>query len=205
MPRLSKRVKALVTENMRSIILETSEKIIVRDGLEKLSIKQMAKEAEISPGSVYNYFKNKDEIISGIMRSAFHGLVNSMEEISGMDLPANEKLHKMALYIFEVFPRVYRLHEVLGHRQRHSKTSNGEEHPGHMKLMDILAGAIKQGVEDGDFIDCDPQFSAVAFWGMILEIKMNPGRLFFDAEPVELTEKVMKTFLQGIRKRSDRE
>ena len=198
MPRLSKRVKALVTENMRSIILETSEKIIIRDGLDKLSIKQLAEEAGISTGSIYSYFKNKEEIISGIMRTTFQNLLGNLKKISNMDSSASEKLYKMAFFMFEAFPRVRRLHEALRHRQ-YPAHNNGMKHPGHKKLMDILTGTIKQGIKDGDFTDCDPEFSALAFWGIILEIQMNPGRLFSDTKPEVLADKVMKTLLRGIR------
>ena len=202
MPKLSSRMKALVTENMRSIILQTSENIIIRDGLDGLSIKQMAKEAEISAGSVYNYFKNKDEIVDGILRRTFENLMRNLKSISEQDLSAAEKLYKMAYFMFDDFPRVRKLYEALMHSPPQKKKEKGKN--SFIELVNLYSKTIEQGVADGEFYVNNSKFSALAFMGIIRELQMNPGGLFFEEKPEFLADKVLEIFLEGIRSNNER-
>ena len=59
MPKLTKKVKDLLTENMRLEIASACERIILTDGLEALTVEKIAKEASVAAGSIYNYFKNQ--------------------------------------------------------------------------------------------------------------------------------------------------
>ena len=62
-------------------LIDVAEKILVRDGLEKLNIRRLAKECNISVGCMYNYFPSKAELIFAVIerfwdtvihKSAFH-------------------------------------------------------------------------------------------------------------------------------------
>lgn len=50
----------------KELIIDTARKIIVRDGLFDASIGKIAKEANIPVGSVYTYFKSKEDLINDI-------------------------------------------------------------------------------------------------------------------------------------------
>ncbi len=52
-------------------ILDAAFKLIVKNGYESTSIAQIAKEANISKGLVYNYFESKEEILKSLVLSAF--------------------------------------------------------------------------------------------------------------------------------------
>ena len=53
----------------RDAILESSRKIILKDGLEALSIRAVASQSGISIGSVYNYFTSKSDLLCAAIRS----------------------------------------------------------------------------------------------------------------------------------------
>jgi len=48
------------------LILDTSQQILQHEGLQSLTMDRVAAEIEYSKGTVYNHFKSKEEIISGI-------------------------------------------------------------------------------------------------------------------------------------------
>ncbi|MDD5698872.1 MAG: TetR/AcrR family transcriptional regulator [Victivallaceae bacterium] len=197
MAKLSEKMKALVSENMRHVILETSERIIIRDGLDNLTMKQLAEEAEISAGSIYNYFQNKEEIVSGIMDRAFERLLDSLEAIAGRPLPAADKLRAMAVFMFGDFPQVRKLHEALMHRLPPPDRKNLRNR--HRRLLDILTGTIRQGIEAGEFSVCEPVLAASAFLGIIRELQFDPGEMFSGLEPELLAEKAAGIYLSGIK------
>lgn len=52
-----------ITE-MRNLILNAAKDIISNEGIEKLSIRKIAKKIEYSPSIIYHYFKDKDDIVT---------------------------------------------------------------------------------------------------------------------------------------------
>jgi len=57
------------------LILDTAKKILHKEGLANLTMDRVAAEIEYSKGTVYNHFKNKEEIISGISCRCMSNLI----------------------------------------------------------------------------------------------------------------------------------
>ncbi len=56
-----------VIEARRAQILEAAIAVIAEQGFQHTSIKQIAARAEVADGTIYNYFKNKDDILTAII------------------------------------------------------------------------------------------------------------------------------------------
>ncbi len=56
--------KYLDMANKRDQILRSAEKIIALEGVQNLSMQKLADDAEVAAGTIYRYFKGKDELIS---------------------------------------------------------------------------------------------------------------------------------------------
>lgn len=50
-------------------LLQTAWDIVFQEGLDKLSIRYLAKQADVAIGSVYNYFPSKDELVLEIVEN----------------------------------------------------------------------------------------------------------------------------------------
>ncbi len=50
--------------NKRDQILRSAEKIIALERVQNLSMQKLADDAEVAAGTIYRYFKSKDELIS---------------------------------------------------------------------------------------------------------------------------------------------
>lgn len=59
--------QAQMAEARRSQILDAAVAVISEQGFHKTTIKQIARQAGIADGTIYNYFKNKDDILMGII------------------------------------------------------------------------------------------------------------------------------------------
>lgn len=193
MPKLSKKVKDILTENMRREISGACERILLRDGLESLTVEKIAKEASVAAGSIYNYFKNKDEIIKAVMENCFLELLEKIREISGKDIPADRKLHEVALFMYEDFPRVRRLHELTMHK--HKMPDKKEIRGGHLQLLDLLGGIFMEGAAQGIMTVVDARFSASAFLGVIREIQFDPADEFVSLPPLSKSEMTVALFV----------
>lgn len=59
--------QAQMVKARRAQILEAAIAVISENGFQKTTIKQIAKQAGIADGTIYNYFKNKEAILMGII------------------------------------------------------------------------------------------------------------------------------------------
>ena len=58
--------KAKRIERMRGIIMDAAVKIVAEKGFKHTTTKEIAQVADIAEGTLYNYFKNKDDILMSI-------------------------------------------------------------------------------------------------------------------------------------------
>jgi len=67
MSRITKKHDVYHHENLKEDILNTAQKIYLSEGLEKLTVRSIAKILEVSPMAFYHYFKSLDELIDTLI------------------------------------------------------------------------------------------------------------------------------------------
>jgi AcrR family transcriptional regulator len=83
-------------EAMRELIIATAKEIIAKEGLDNLSIRKIARKIEYSPSVIYNYFKDKEELVNTIMRSGYMKIINAVSASDLENLSPREKLAEMS-------------------------------------------------------------------------------------------------------------
>jgi AcrR family transcriptional regulator len=76
----------------REQILVAARACFLRKGLHNTSMQDLIKEAGLSVGAVYRYFKSKDEIIAAIAGGVVGGISRRIDEIATEQLPLFESL-----------------------------------------------------------------------------------------------------------------
>lgn len=94
-PRTSSQFEEL-REQSRSKILDAALKLFGQKGYESTSISQIAKEAGVSKGLMYNYFHSKEDLINAIMTQAFE-----VGQKMAMDMMKAETAQDKIRYIIE--------------------------------------------------------------------------------------------------------
>lgn len=89
--------QAVKTANTRESILDATDKLLARYGYKKMTIDDIANEVGIGKGSIYLHFKSKEEIALSHVDRIIERLCVRLEEISGEDSTAIERLRKMVL------------------------------------------------------------------------------------------------------------
>jgi AcrR family transcriptional regulator len=81
--------------------------IIVKDGYNNLSIRKLSKKLDISPSTIYNYFKNSDEIYIYVLNKGFEMLFNELKKAYDAHSDPVEKLKLVcrAFFSFSVRER----------------------------------------------------------------------------------------------------
>jgi AcrR family transcriptional regulator len=136
-------------EELRELILKEATQMFLREGYEKTSMRKIAKRVEYSVGTLYLYYKNKDELLYAVQGVAFNHFLNYMKPLLDIEHPV-ERLKKMGeIYLFFSLqnPDYYDLMFVI--ESPMNAVEEGESWRKGEQLFNTLRGTIKDCVDQG--------------------------------------------------------
>jgi len=68
-------------QGMRIAILEAATKIIIQEGYEKLSMRKIADAIQYTPTTLYNYYKDKAQILDGISQEVYTKIISIIKRV----------------------------------------------------------------------------------------------------------------------------
>lgn len=183
-------------------------RVIARKGMAAATVQEIADEAGVAKGTIYLYFRDRDELIEKTFDDAMTQLIARIDAVLDQDLPFDEKIHSIMAAKFAFFSenreffRLYlslRVPEGPAPRQRRQKRTC---QPQYRARAEKLASVLKQAMERGEVRQLDPYrialFIIEGSTAVILE------RLTEDSSPAEAAdvELIAGLVLDGVRKRS---
>lgn len=81
-----------VSEERRPQIVEAALQVFLRKGYRKATMPDVAREAGLSIGGVYWYFKSKDEIVMDILGQVFQSDLDDLNQLLSSDAPTAERV-----------------------------------------------------------------------------------------------------------------
>lgn len=93
MPRVASHARAQLEDVRRTQILEAAARVFARKGFDRATITEIAQAAGLSEGSIYNYFRSKEELLVHIPRQLVQpALMPLGAEAAPRDLDAVEQM-----------------------------------------------------------------------------------------------------------------
>jgi AcrR family transcriptional regulator len=89
------RTTRLDTEERKAQVLQIATNVFYRDGYEKASLREIAQKAAITKAAIYHHFKNKEEILFGVILHHSSELISDLKEISQKEGDPVEELREM--------------------------------------------------------------------------------------------------------------
>ncbi len=142
-------------EQRRNDILDAAEKVFFARGINLATMDEVANDAELSKGTLYLYFKSKEELYSGITCRALTLLKSMFEEAVQKNKTGIEKVSAIG----EAYYRYSQKYADYFHMILHYETSqldNPEQqefmrecHRYGQEVMKVVADAVSAGIEDG--------------------------------------------------------
>lgn len=83
----TKERKAKEKEDLKSLISKAAKKLFVEKGIEQTTIRNIANEIDYSVGTVYLYFKDKNDIFHNLHSQGFNMLFSQMQPLSNVQNP----------------------------------------------------------------------------------------------------------------------
>lgn len=137
-------------DDTRDRILEAARGAFVSLGYDATSIREVARRAGISHGTIYLYFRDKDDLLFQVAEDEFGGLLSRLRVLPRTQDPIqrlSEALRELGRYGFE-FPYQYEL--IMGHRPpSFSPPSGARFGPLAEQVSNFLADLIREGQKRG--------------------------------------------------------
>jgi AcrR family transcriptional regulator len=86
-------------EHMRRLILDAAREIFLEKGYYQASIRNIADKIEYSPGTIYLYFKEKDDIFHELHNEAFSQLLQQMAPLRAVQNPFERLIAMGRIYM----------------------------------------------------------------------------------------------------------
>ncbi len=161
-------------ERRRQQIMVAAKRVFSEKGLNKATMEDIAKEAELSPGTLYLYFKNKDELFSSLSIRILQYLNIRLEHITATD--AEKKPADRIEALKEAMYDVYEFDPVMLINMFHLQSSETLKNLSPELLENIkelsqssiqtTAKLFQRGIEAGEFIDEHPVALAGIAWAI---------------------------------------
>lgn len=198
-------------ERRRQQIMVAAKRVFSEKGFNKATMEDIAQEAELSPGTLYLYFKNKEELYASLSLRILQYLLLRVEHVieeKGADTEAKIKLLMDAMYdVYEFDPLII---INMFHLQSSETLKNlspellTEIKTLSRKSLGSIAKIFQDGVDDGLFIDHHPVALADTFWSLFSGVVLwLTSKKLIDKDKDYLKETLslaFEIFYRGIKK-----
>jgi len=165
MPRQSDKRKAIVTEVMREAIFEAAASVLCQHGISGTTMHRVAEAANLTKSNLYNYFRDKDELLQFFNTRLVQPFLEAIEEISKSDLPALQKLEKILRAMREYSFRLKGLIRLIREGDRESEIRKNIR----PRIVKIFTAIFEQGIREGVFRSHNPEHTGRILHGALAE------------------------------------
>ncbi len=154
-------------DEIRQKIFDAASQMIITEGYEKLSVRKIAEKIQYSPGVIYNYFKDKNEIIRLIIAENHQRICDHIKELRLDAMEPRDALYKgltTFAWLMLENPQHYRAIMLSGM----DLTPFEEEVPKTKSIMELLIHTLENGMQQEVFCKSDAKITAVLLIASIL-------------------------------------
>jgi TetR/AcrR family transcriptional regulator, fatty acid metabolism regulator protein len=188
----------------RERILEAAVKVFAAEGFYNAKVAQIAQEAGVADGTIYLYFKSKDDLLISLFEHRMEDINAHLREELSRAVSAEDKLRAVVrLHLGLVQENRHMAEVICVELRQSSKFIKEYANPKFGEFLRLIAGAIAEGQKSGELrSDVDPALIARALFGALDEISL--AWLVKGKDRIDLpraTEQMSSLIIEGLRKK----
>ena len=198
MPRLAREKKVAMEGITKDAIFQAAYEILMEGSWQDFTMEHLAKKTGVAKGTVYNYFKDKSDVIRFIILRTSEPMRKKIADLDYEKGDPRELLGRiLELLLKDLFENrlgVSAVGKALGDSPR---SLSGENDP-FVEVRRSIFLALRRGIDEGFFKRCDPSVAAEGIQSLI----MGMGRRISSGELVGMDESLpaflKETILAGL-------
>jgi AcrR family transcriptional regulator len=185
----------------KKLILEAATKSFTIFGYKATTMSQIAKQANVGKGTIYTFFKNKEELFDEIIDD----LINEMKYIAEKSIKDEdsfiEKAHKGISSIMD-FHKEHDLTIKLLQEQKEIGTNAVNEALNRFQnaIISYISKKIEEAIEKNEIVNCDPEMTALVMFRLYTTLTIDWEKNHDPLSPEQLTELYHLYILNGLSK-----
>jgi len=198
-------------ERRRQQIMVAAKRVFSERGFNKATMEDIAQEAELSPGTLYLYFKNKEELYASLSLRILQYLLIRVEHVNDeKEAGPVEKLDSLMEAMYDVYEFDPLIIINMFHLQSSETLKNlspelmAEIKVLSRKSLSSISKIFQEGVDQGLFIDRHPVALSDTFWSLFSGIVLwLTSKKIIDQEKDYLKQTLdiaFEIFRRGLRK-----
>jgi len=208
MARLVQKKKAVVEAMMRESLFVAARRLLEEEGWRGATMERLAQEVGVSKGTVYNYFRDKREILCFVMERNTEELRHFVESI---DLEEEDPGEILSRVLEEAFRGLYRNRRVIAaavqayHEDAELRREDFDFREDPLwEVRLFVRKVIARGVEAGSFRPVDPVLTEAVINAVTVGLARQFSLEMLDVPGDDFAASVKDLILQGLCPREDR-
>ncbi|MFW6051927.1 MAG: TetR/AcrR family transcriptional regulator [Myxococcota bacterium] len=189
-------------KDKRERILKAAIRVFARKGFYATRVSEIAKAAGVADGTIYLYFKNKDDVLVSIFEDRIGQLNRILREEAAREGPVEDKIRRIVELQLGLLEEQRDLAEVVTVNLRQSsRLLKQYATPLFIEYLQVIADIIVEGQKQGVLrAEVNPRIAARALWGALdgLALTWAMG----DPDPAALRKAAQQfahVFLDGLK------
>ena len=176
--------------NIREKIVKSAVGLFIQQGVDKTTTKQIATQASVAEGSIYRYFRSKDELAWQVFKHYHQYLAYQLQASAEQELNLKQKINSLVGCFLKMADEdwlMFRYYLTSQHTyiERVSKDM--------LTPFQVLTSVVEHGIEAGDIKVADKNVLTAMLMGAVHQIAINKiysrisGELYVHCEQVTNT------------------
>lgn len=192
-------------QKRRDQILDAAKTLVLEKGVFSVSVQQIAEASELSVGTIYLYFRSKEEIFAALQEDILTLLYEKIQTAAGLGGSCREKLVNIVEAYRDFSVRQKQYFDVINyflspsdiifpHELKHEIDLHGN------KILSLVSGVIEEGITSGEFARVNSHRCSIILWGTIhglIQLRKMGNTMFKDESFEDLYAYSAECFING--------
>jgi AcrR family transcriptional regulator len=175
-------------------ILAAAARLFACHRFHEARMEDIAAAAEVGKGTLYRYFKDKDELYQALLDRAAQEITARLQEAVAQEEGARQRLEAIVGVVVDYFDEQPHLFDLIGHAEAMSRLDAlSRWQKARDEFTRLTRQIFDEGRASGEFNVADPEFGLLMLGGGMRSVMRFGPR----PRPADLVHRIVDTFLHG--------
>ena len=195
-------------EARKNQILKAARTLLLKKGLHETTVNQIAKLSELSVGTIYLYYHNKEDIFAALQEEGLEILNRFVSDAVATTVTPADRIRIIATAYADFSEKNKNYYDII----TYFLSSPGQVFPARLKsridrsggkVLEHLIASIEAGINSGEFKKVNTLNHALCLWGTLhglIQFNKLEKTILRNKKYRDLIDYAVETFIDGLKK-----